>query len=261
MASWRYVALSLASVATVGVAWWRIWWKEKIFRPKVTKAVRGRVVLGGSGSVAAVKVPNIAKLLVEAGLRVDVVLTKAGVFFQNIIYRNKRPIDLLRELKRIQGTDGKPMVTVYCDEDEWNQYKAVRDDVVHIELAKQNQALIIAPISAHTLAKMALGISSDLLSSVIRAWYYDLSDDCDLKEKARPVIIAPAMNTYMWYQNVTKHQLKIVRDRGVEIVEPVSKLLACGDMGKGAMAEPEVIVEIVLKKLGIESRKSNTCEP
>eukprot|EP00468_Gymnochlora_sp_CCMP2014_P000269 CAMPEP_0167743262 /NCGR_PEP_ID=MMETSP0110_2-20121227/1915_1 /TAXON_ID=629695 /ORGANISM="Gymnochlora sp., Strain CCMP2014" /LENGTH=247 /DNA_ID=CAMNT_0007627607 /DNA_START=84 /DNA_END=827 /DNA_ORIENTATION=+ len=223
--------------------------EEKV---KSSKDTGISVVLGASGSVAAVKVPEIVQLLVNAGIRVNVILTEAAHFFQKVDYRGKTPLAHLKSLQNIMAHDGSPMVKVYRDEDEWNNYNKLGDEVRHIELAKGNQALIIAPLSANTLSKMALGTSSGLLTSVVRAWYYDLDKELkivDSKVKSRPLIVAPAMNTYMWHQKVTSEHIEILKKRGVVVVDPVSKLLACGDVGKGAMETPEKIVSAVLKAL------------
>ena len=106
------------------------------------------------------------------------------------------------------------------------------DPVLHIELRKRGSALVIAPCSANTLGKMASGVCDNLLTSVARAW-----------DIFRPVIIAPAMNTHMWDHPVTEDNLQKLRGWGYKIVEPQSKMLACGTFGNGALADIDEIVK------------------
>ncbi len=152
---------------------------------------------------------------------------------------------------------------VILDEDEWpgrdhgSRYR--RDDpVLHIELRRWADLFLIAPLDANTLAKLAAGLADNCLTCVWRAW-----------DPARPVILAPAMNTLMWEHPLTsRHLRQLAVDAGagsalehldveelidwinrscpkLHIVPPVSKRLACGDIGVGAMAEVREIVQAV----------------
>ena len=119
--------------------------------------------------------------------------------------------------------------------------------------------LLIAPLSAHTLGKIANGLCDDLLSCIVRAWDFGQRDG----SSGKPVILCPAMNTAMWDHVLTRRQLDVVKGFGmssascsngnldsvVMVVEPVVKKLACGDVGAGALAEVEDIVECVQKCL------------
>ena len=120
-------------------------------------------------------------------------------------------------------------------EDEWRSWQRLGDDVLHIELRKWADVLVIAPLSAHTLAKIANGFCGDTLSCVCRAW----------KLPTTSVHVAPAMNTAMWEHPLTSQQLDTLRSWGIRIVEPQEKLLACGDFGNGALAPVESIVRAV----------------
>jgi phosphopantothenoylcysteine decarboxylase len=94
---------------------------------------------------------------------------------------------------------------------------------------------VVAPLSADTLAKLAAGLCDNLLTSVARAWDW-----------AKPFVVAPAMNTAMWEHPVTARQLAELVRWGVRVVPPVSKALACGDVGNGALAPIDSIVAAVL---------------
>merc|ERR1712118_418894 len=112
---------------------------------------------------------------------------------------------------------------------------------------------------ANTLAKAALGLCDNLATCVLRAWYADMEDEfaAPVAEKFgrhvldRPIVIAPAMNTYMWHQKITQSHLAALKDRKVSVVEPIAKLLACGDFGKGAMATVEEIVQKTVDALQV----------
>src|SRR5439155_5494214 len=149
------------------------------------------------------------------------------------------------------------------DEDEWpgreqgRRYER-RDKVVHIELRRWADLLLVAPLDANTLAKLANGLADNCLTCVWRAW-----------DRARPVVLAPAMNTLMWEHPLTgRHLRQLAADAGAEgapaemdlmgvvawlnarcpalrVVPPQSKRLACDDVGVGAMASLESIVGVV----------------
>ncbi len=213
------------------------------------------VLLGVTGSVAAIRAPALYALLKEAGHSVKVVATRASLYFFT-------PAEL-------DGIDGKrnPAVVI-LDEDEWPGRDAGRqwhrdDPVMHIELRRWAELLLVAPLDANTLAKFAGGLSDNCLTCVWRAW-----------EPARPVVLAPAMNTLMWeHRLTTRHLLSIANDAGIvlseskvrlsewepeavvdwinkngkslRVVPPVSKRLACGDVGVGALAPLEDILAAV----------------
>ncbi|GAB4814253.1 hypothetical protein N2152v2_001299 [Parachlorella kessleri] len=172
---------------------------------------RPRVLLGVTGSVATIKLPILARLLLQE-CDVIVVTTKASRYF---FQEEQLPPDC------------RP---VLGDEDEWRQWGQVGDPVVHIELRRWADAFVIAPLSANTLAKVAGGLCDNLLTCVVRAWDFD-----------KPLLVAPAMNTFMWESPFTERHLAACRGLGIALVPPVSKRLACGDVGSGGMASPEDI--------------------
>ena len=125
---------------------------------------------------------------------------------------------------------------VYRDADEWSAWQGRGDPVLHIELRKWADLLVIAPLSANSLAKLANGMCDNLLTCVARAWDFT----------KRAPIVAPAMNTMMWSHPVTDPQLKIIQSWGYTVIPPISKTLMCKDTGIGAMAEPQTIVDLIL---------------
>src|SRR5688572_16093130 len=212
------------------------------------------VLLGVTGSVASVKVPQLFALLKEAGHNVKVVATRSAVyFFDPAALDPSKP-------KR------NPEVVV-LDEHEWpglveGRRFQVGETVPHIELRRWADLRCIAPLDANTLAKLANGLADNCLTCVWRAW-----------DTARPVMLAPAMNTLMWEHPLTVRHLrqiaKAVADVPVpklgdaesliewinvnaarlHIIPPISKRLACGDVGPGAMAEVEQIKDAVTTAL------------
>ena len=158
----------------------------------------------------------------------------------NVEYKGSTPANRLAPVLDLRDEEsGTKLVQTWTDEDEWNEYKRVGDDVVHINLAKRNRVLLVAPLDANTLARLAFGLCPNLLTCTVRAWNWSSSSP----------ILAPAMNTQMWNQNITKTHLDTLKERGAAIVSPQVKTLACGDHGKGAMADPEDIVRVVLETL------------
>ena len=116
--------------------------------------------------------------------------------------------------------------------------------MLHIELRKLAKCLVVAPLSANTMAKFSNGLCDNLLTCVFRCW------DFRSTQNIGSVIVAPAMNTFMYEHPITELQEKFLSETlGVTVLPTVEKTLMCGDTGKGAMASPETIVEAVLKSL------------
>jgi phosphopantothenoylcysteine decarboxylase len=211
------------------------------------------ILLGVTGSVAAVRTPTLYEELKKAGYAVKVVATQAALYFFDAASLD--PIDRSRPRRN-------PDVVI-LDEDEWpgraegKRYR--RDDpVLHIELRRWADLLLIAPLDANTLAKLANGLADNCLTCVWRAW-----------DANRTVVLVPAMNTLMWeHPLTTRHLCQIAADGGagavaanldlggvvswvnqgcaaLHVLPPQSKRLACGDVGVGAMAEVSEIVAIV----------------
>lgn len=180
-----------------------------------------KVLLGVSGSVAAIKTGEIVAQLREFA-EVKVVATGPSRHF----------------LSTLPDATQASLGPVLGDEDEWHQWKRVGDPVIHIDLRRWADVFIIAPLSANTLAKMAAGLSDNLLTCVVRAWDFE-----------KPLLVAPAMNTFMWSSPFTSQHLSVLTGLGVQVIDPVEKTLACGDVGQGAMAHVPTIVGRVLQAL------------
>ncbi len=203
-----------------------------------------RILLGVTGSVAAIRTPALFEALVGQGHEVRVVATEPALHFFDPCALG--PVD----------PSGGPL---FRDADEWAGDRYQRDDpVLHIAFRQWADLLIVAPLDANTLAKFTLGLSDNFLTCVFRAWDF-----------TRPVILAPAMNTLMWQSPVTLRHLRLLLsdraegalpdswelDAAAEIfarhaprlvlVPPQAKRLACGDVGVGAMAEVAVLAETV----------------
>ncbi len=178
-------------------------------------APRPHILLGVTGSVAAKLTPKLVAALQELG-EVEVAATDPALYFW----------------KR-EETGAR----LWTEADEWpGEIYAKDQPVPHIALGDWADILVVAPMTANTLTKMAVGIADNLLSCVIYAW-----------PTTKPVVIAPAMNTRMWMNFATARHLNGLRDRmhNLRIVPPQSKRLACGTTGYGAMADIAVIKKAV----------------
>ena len=173
------------------------------------------IILGVCGSIAAYKSAFLVRLLVKAGANVKVILTPDGANFIT-------PLTLATLSKN-------PVYTQYFEEETgvWSN---------HVELGLWADLIIIAPISANTLAKLSTGICDNLLTAVY------LSAKC-------PVYVAPAMDLDMWKHETTQANLKTIESFGNTIIEPGSGELASGLYGPGRMAEPEEIISFLVHSI------------
>jgi phosphopantothenoylcysteine decarboxylase/phosphopantothenoylcysteine decarboxylase/phosphopantothenate--cysteine ligase len=175
------------------------------------------VVLGVTGSIAAYKAAEIANILVKDKINVNVIMTNAAVKF-------------ITPLTFQTLTKNK----VYTDIFEEIAYSDVR----HISLAQKADCCVIAPATANIIGKIASGIADDMLSTVIMA------------VRNKPVIICPAMNTAMYENAVVQDNIAKLQSRGYQFVDPRESLLACGNLGKGALADINTIVAAVKNAIG-----------
>jgi len=169
------------------------------------------IVLGVSGGIAAYKAPELVRRLQDAGADVRVVLTPNAARFVS-------PLSLA-------AVSSHGVII-----DQWGDPST--GGVDHIELARWAELLLIAPATANILAKLAAGIADDALTTYAIA-------------HRAAMIVAPAMNTFMLQHPAVQQNMATLRERGVEVLDPDSGLLACGDEGSGRMPDVPVLVEIV----------------
>jgi len=167
-----------------------------------------KLIVGVTGSIAAYKSALLVRELIRAGAEVKVIMTEASRDFISAL--------TLATLSK------NPVLHAFSDDEkggEWNN---------HVELGLWADALLIAPLSANTLAKMCTGVCDNLLMATF------LSAKC-------PTIVAPAMDLDMYRHDTTVENLKLLRSRGVEVIDSTSGELASGLVGQGRMEEPEEI--------------------
>lgn len=170
-----------------------------------------RVLLGVAGGIAAYKSVEVVSRLRKMGAEVNVIMTQSATEFVTPL--------------TFRSISAGPVYTdMFGEPKTWN--------IEHISLAEQADVVLVAPATANILAKMALGIADDFLSTVL------LAVRC-------PIFIAPAMNHAMYHHPATKNNLEILRQRGLRIIGPASGFQACGTEGDGRMSEPiEIIQEL-----------------
>eukprot|EP00929_Paragymnodinium_shiwhaense_P078047 TRINITY_DN40373_c0_g1_i1.p1 TRINITY_DN40373_c0_g1~~TRINITY_DN40373_c0_g1_i1.p1 ORF type:complete len:285 (-),score=48.20 TRINITY_DN40373_c0_g1_i1:587-1441(-) len=192
-----------------------------------------RILLIVTGSVAAVKTPQLTEKLanLHTCAAVAVVCSNAAEHFRGAASENYNAA----ACAKLRSLEEAGRVAFFTDDNEWEGYEVVgKDPVLHIELSKWAHCIVVAPCSANTLAKAALGLSDNLAACVLRA-------SCP----SVPVILAPAMNTIMWEHPCTAEHLTTLQARGCRVVPPVKKKLACQDVGSGALADLEDITAAV----------------
>ena len=181
-----------------------------------------KVALGVTGGIAAYKAAEIVRLLQERGIRVQVIMTRAAREFV-------RPLTFA-------ALSGEKVITGMFSPEE-AQAPNIDSAIEHIAVAQSIDALLVAPATADVLAQFAQGIAGDFLTTLYLA-------------TTAPVVVAPAMNVNMWNHPATQANLRILRERGVKIVEPDSGYLACGMTGAGRLAENDAIVAAIMESMG-----------
>ena len=186
---------------------------------KNTAMLKGKtVVLGVTGGIAAYKSAALTSLLVKAGAQVQVIMTEhARQFIAPLTF---------------ESLTGRRCLTDTFDRN--HEYSTE-----HVELAKEADVVMIAPATANIIAKIAHGMADDMLTTTM------LACDC-------PKIVAPAMNTRMYENPVTQDNIRKLEEYGMTIAHPTSGHLACGDIGKGKMLEPEELFQYILMACAFE---------
>ena len=181
-----------------------------------------RVLLCVSGGIAAYKVVEVARSLSELGSDVTVVMTRSAELFVG--------------RQTFASVTGREVVTeIFSDTGE----------VVHVELARTTDLVVLAPATAHTLSRLATGAADDLLSTTL------LMVRC-------PVLIVPAMHTEMWEHSATQANCALLSERGARFLGPASGPLLSGDSGYGRMVEPSEIVDAALDLLKAPAQLAGT---
>jgi len=179
----------------------------------------GEILIGVSGGIAAFKTAVLVSDLVQSGMSVSVVMTRAASKFVGPT--------------TFRALTGRPVFSHSFAKDSADRELPLGP---HIELARQAQLLCIAPTTANLLAKAAHGMADDLLSTLLLSF-------------AGPVLLAPAMNCQMWAKPVVQRNLAQLREDGLQVIDPQEGWLSCRDQGKGRMAEPAEIKKAILSLL------------
>lgn len=183
----------------------------------IEQSYPARVLLGVTGGIAAYKAPALVRALRAAGAEVEVVLTGAGRQFVT-------PMAL-------QAVSGRPVREPLFD-------PAAEAAMGHIELARWADCLLIAPATAHCIARLAHGLADDLLTTLCLA-------------SAAPLVLAPAMNRLMWQHPATQSNLAVLTARGARVLGPADGEQACGEVGPGRMLQPEEIAAALHRHAGV----------
>lgn len=169
------------------------------------------IVLGISGGISAYKAPEIVRALMKRGHTVRCVLTQAAT--------------RLVTAEALAAVSRQPVYTSAWTTD---------GSMPHIDLARWADTVLVAPATADVLARFALGLADDLLTTMFLAL-----------EPSKRVVLAPAMNTVMWSKPIVQNHVAALRAAGARILAPVEGNLACGEQGVGAMVEPDAIAGAV----------------
>ena len=180
-----------------------------------------RVILGIGGGIAAYKSAELARLLVQRGCRVQPVMTAAATEF-------------ITALTLASLTHTKVIANLFAGRDDASS--VLSSAIEHIDVALENDLLVVAPATANLMAQFAHGLAGDFLTTMHLAF-------------TGPILLAPAMNTNMWNHAATQANLEILRGRGYSIIGPGAGDLACGMVGAGRMAEPLEIADAVMAAL------------
>lgn len=181
------------------------------------------ILIGITGSIAAYKMADVVSQLTKQGHRVRCILTESATQFVTPLV--------------LETLSGNPVRSAI--------FGADISGTEHIDLARWADLFVVAPASANTLAKLALGLADDLLTTVALA-------------TEAPLLVAPAMNTVMWNKPITQTHLRGLADAGARFVDPASGILACGEVGVGKLASVDSIVQAINTQLTETTRQDLT---
>jgi phosphopantothenoylcysteine decarboxylase / phosphopantothenate---cysteine ligase len=177
-----------------------------------TELAGKHLVLGMTGGIACYKIAELTRLLTQAGATVQIAMTDAATQFIT-------PVTM-------QALSGRPVYT-----SQWDA--RIANNMAHIDLSREADAIVIAPASADFLAKLAHGRADDLLSTLC------LAREC-------PLLVVPAMNRQMWSHPATQRNVAQLRADGVLVLGPDAGSQACGEVGEGRMIEPQASLEAIV---------------
>ncbi len=168
-----------------------------------------RVTLGVSGGIAAYKSLDLASRLVKTGCEVTVVMTDNAT-------------------KLVSAKSFEAITSKYVLTSMWGTSREFK--IPHIDIRNDSDVIVIAPATANIIGRFASGICDDLLSTTLCSCW------------AKPILIAPAMNTQMWTNPFVQRNIELIKDLGVVVTGPQEGSLACGEDGVGRMSEPDTII-------------------
>lgn len=171
--------------------------------------MKAKILLGVSGGIAAYKAVELASQLAQRDYQVSTVMTASA-----------------------QAFVGKPSFAAVTNQPVYSELFESPDKILHIELARQHDLILIVPATADLMAKMSLGLADDLLSNLLLA-------------NTQKTMLAPSMNTQMYLNPATQSHLETLRQRGIQILEPESGHLACHTEGVGRLADLQRIIDEV----------------
>ncbi len=178
------------------------------------------ILLVISGGIAAYKALELIRLLKKANATIRCILTKSGEEF-------------VTPLAVSALSENQVYTDIFSLKDE--------TEMGHIRLSREADLIVVAPATANILAKMAHGLADDLASTTLLA-------------SNAPIIVAPAMNHMMWDNPATKENIKTLKGRGINFVEPEIGMMACGEEGQGRLAEPEAILNTIQAKISTNNK-------
>ena len=175
--------------------------------------MKGReVLIAVTGGIAAYKTAALVSQLTQAGVGVSVIMTRSAT--------------KLVAAKTFEALSGRPVVTAVYG----------RGSHPHIETSRKAEVLCVAPATANIVAKAAVGLADEIVSTVLLAF-------------DGPTIFAPAMNVQMWLKPAVQRNIAQLRADGAVIIDPETGHLSCGEVGAGRMAEPAVIFNVIAEQL------------
>jgi phosphopantothenoylcysteine decarboxylase/phosphopantothenate--cysteine ligase len=195
---------------------------ERVTQPDAGDLSGYEVVLGVGGGIAAYKACTVVSRLVQQGCGVTVAMTANATRFVGQM--------------TFEALSGRHVFTSL-----WSE--AGQQDHQHVHLTEKADLFLVAPATADLIAKFAAGIADDLVTTLM------VARDC-------PALLAPAMNTRMWENPIVQRNMATLREFDYELIEPGAGWLSCRTVGAGRMAEPEVILDAVRKRLKAQSPRS-----